>query len=190
MSLDVTPCAGVVDWVRCTAAYNAGAGLAPAEALGYKARTMKLELSDAILQRIHAPIVDEIVGHVRGLLHRVPSLGFTHMLIVGGFARSTIVYQALKALGDANGVAVVLSSKPAVAVVCGAVRYGLNPNVITHRTPRYTLGVTTYSHFAPGDPIAERVAGEDGVPRMKCVRACQTYECPRWCHARARAQNL
>ena len=176
MTLDIAPPpagAPAVDWARCVASYNAANGLAAGNALAFNARFSRLQLSEEIVRRIHAPIVDQIVGHARGLLHRDPPVGFTHMLIVGGFARSSILFDALRTLGEAKGITVVLSSKPAIAVVCGAVRYGLNPAVITHRAPRFTLGIRVRSPFRTGDPVAERVdateSDEDKTPRILYV---------------------
>ena len=165
--LDLIHSAAALDWPRAVASYNEANGLGAGAALTYNTRFTRLTLSEEIMRRIHNPIVDQIVGHARELLNRDPPIVFTHMLIVGGFSRSSILFNALRALGEANGVAVVRTKDPAIAVVCGAVRYGLNPAVITDRTMKYTLGITTRDTFQAGDPVSERIDdAEDGVPRI------------------------
>jgi len=85
------------------------------------------------------PVVNDIVEHLK----KMPEiLTCDTMYLVGGFAANDILRSHIeKAFAGVPTLKIIRPSFPALAVMSGAVRYGMNPAVVTYRFMPYTYGI-------------------------------------------------
>ena len=89
-------------------------------------------LSWAAMEALFEPVVKRIVNHVMALFEVAPECDY--VLLVGGFAACTLLQHRLReALKRQHEVRLVVPGGPHLAVLQGAVRYGLSPPHITRR---------------------------------------------------------
>lgn len=95
------------------------------------------------------------------------------MIIAGGFGESHWVQHELRKEYGAKGIAVVVPPEPSIAVLLGAVAYGLDPSAIEVRRARLSFGIANREQFDPrlAHHLAARDAGRvfetDGVLYVK-----------------------
>lgn len=107
------------------------------------------------------PVLDRVVAlvrrHVEGA-RRPPSLVF----LVGGFAESPLLQQAIRGALEGIVEEVVVPSRPAQAVLEGAALLGIDPDVVFARVSRYTYGTHLYGIWDEHlDPPERKVWLED-----------------------------
>jgi len=104
----------------------------------------------------------ESEGKIEGILEKVPEIDY--IILVGGFSESRLISESLaKEFKDYN---VICPSAPSVAVVKGAVVFGMRPQIIYSRKSRFTLGVRTYGDcFTSLVQANSDVTAEGGVYR-------------------------
>ena len=98
--------------------YNRDNGLVGDGALKFRAKAWRLTLTRAVIERLHMPIIEPIVRHLREELNRTNAeRKYTHILVVGGFSRSKLLFNKITELGLELGIPVMRPARPAVAVV-------------------------------------------------------------------------
>ena len=97
----------------------------------YNPRDVKIDdmeclcLSQTIMGKLFQPVLIETVSHLKGLLRKPSMSKVTVMLLVGGFAESTLLQSEVqKELSD---IRVIWPQSAGIAVVQGAVMYGRQP---------------------------------------------------------------
>ena len=101
-------------------------------------------ISSATMAGIFKPTVDRIVKCTGDVLRKVKSVKYIFM--VGGFSSSQYLTTAVRrSFGDK--VKVLIPEDPALAVLKGAVQFGLNPDFVRTRIVRKTYGVGSQSDF-------------------------------------------
>jgi hypothetical protein len=94
-------------------------------------------------------VVPSIVQETRRLLRTIPDL--SHVFLVGGLSESAVVRDAItKATSEAEWqrkVHVVIPPHPSLAVLTGAAKFGLNPNVICERVVKRTYGISISNRY-------------------------------------------
>lgn len=108
----------------------------------------------------------EVIERQRGLaLAEDPSAGREQMIVVGGFARSPYLRDAI-AHRFGEDARIILPEDPAVAVLGGAVHFAYDPSVIWGRRSKYTYGFSYSLIFRDGvDPETKRWTDEYGDER-------------------------
>lgn len=108
--------------------------------------------------------VEPILDLVDDQLARIGDAGVDRILLVGGFAQSRHLQNQLRQRIGSRSTLVV-PSKPAWAVLIGAVHFALAPSTaIVGRRSRYTYGVATAMRFEEGrDPEEFRTLDYAGV---------------------------
>ena len=119
----------------------------------------KLRISYKVFATLFAPSIESIVQHTRDILSNPVCAGMKDIILVGGFADSKIISTTLKQ--TFNDYRVIIPREAGLAVLRGAVIYGLTPNVVSERVARYTYGTSQYRYFMKGDPT-ERKRKIDG----------------------------
>lgn len=106
--------------------------------------------------------------HIEDILTHPDLPGVDYLFLVGGFAESPLLQQAVRAhFGD--GVTVVIPQDVSLAILKGAVLYGINPLTIKVRRSRLTYGVAVLNRFIHGrHPLDKRVV-KDGIEYCKDI---------------------
>ncbi|KAL5007577.1 hypothetical protein ScPMuIL_016383 [Solemya velum] len=105
----------------------------------------KLSIDTAFLkEKVFRETIYCISGHIQDTLKTAGPRVKT-ILVVGGFSESTLVQKHLETVFP--HMAVVIPQEAGVAVMKGAVLFGLNPNVICCRKSPYTIGISTSVPF-------------------------------------------
>ncbi|MFW6693191.1 Hsp70 family protein [Streptomyces sp. MAR4 CNX-425] len=131
--------------------------------------THTLVVGPGEVTRLFDSVVDEILAVIerQRALNRAedPSPGREQMLLVGGFARSPYLRDAV-AYRFGEEARIILPEDPAVAVLGGAVHFAYDPSVIWGRRSRYTYGFGVARPFREGiDPESKRWTDEYGEER-------------------------
>ena len=91
-----------------------------------------LSLSSGMMKKLFKPTIDRIKDHLKGLLQNPELFKVNTMLLVGGFADSTLLQQEIKK-AFSRQVRVLVPDNASAAVVKGALLFGKQPGKITER---------------------------------------------------------
>eukprot|EP00947_MAST-08B_sp_MAST-8B-sp1_P001498 g1498.t1 len=95
----------------------------------------------ATVQSFYKPVVDKIAAHAKELMRKPELVGTSYIVMVGGFSKSDILFEAVKEACAGEGVAVVKHPQADAAIVEGGVRFANNPTTIRDRVAKLTYGV-------------------------------------------------
>ncbi|OBZ90704.1 Heat shock protein 12B [Choanephora cucurbitarum] len=125
-----------------------------------------------LLNEVFEPIVQQILRLIEYQLQQSPDL--EAILLVGGFGQSNYLFRRIdECFADRVGM-IGVPPRGELAVVRGAVYFGLHPTTITERVSRRTYGIETRMLFQPAiDPPDFLVTGVDG--RDYCRQRFSVY---------------
>lgn len=114
------------------------------------------ELRDQVFE----PVIEKVLQLIEGQLVQSPNL--EAIFLVGGFGQSNYLFRRVEEV-FANRVGMIgVPPRGELAVVRGAVYFGLNPQIVTERVSRRTYGVETRMLFQKDlDPPEYSVVGVD-----------------------------
>jgi molecular chaperone DnaK (HSP70) len=119
---------------------------------------------DAMLD-LFKKTVNGVIQRVDDTLRQMTPKGCDYMFIVGGFAGSAVLHEAIRRQFETKVKKVVVPPVPGAAVVEGAVAFGLEPSIIVSRCCRLTYGYGCVRRFQACDPDSKRFvhdeSGED-----------------------------
>ena len=97
------------------------------------------------------PVIEPIIQHVSGLLdtHEIK-----YVFLVGGFGECKLLQQRVRTEFETGTCKVVVPMRPGLAVVQGAVIYGLSSAAFVSRKARFTYGVNTICGLNEFTPAA------------------------------------
>ncbi|XP_078340961.1 heat shock 70 kDa protein 12A-like [Crassostrea virginica] len=107
----------------------------------------KLRLAPKDAEDFFAETVNEITCHLKSLLQQKSGIGIGTIILVGGFAESPMLTQAVKSAFPQMRVIIPLEA--AWSVLRGAVIFGHDPSLIKERRSKYTYGVRVFDTFDP-----------------------------------------
>jgi len=108
---------------------------------------LKIEMD--LMKQFFQPTFDKIKQHISTVL-REPDIGeISHLFLVGGFAESPLLQEEIRA-EFSNQVNVVIPQGVGVAVLKGAVLYGLDPAIVHVRRAKITYGIGVIKPFKQG----------------------------------------
>ena len=91
-----------------------------------------------------------------------PDIGkISHLFLVGGFAESSLLQEEIR-IAFSERLTVVIPQGLAVAVLKGAVIYGLDPGVITTRRAKLTYGIGVIVPFQQGQHPIDKLVVRKG----------------------------
>lgn len=102
----------------------------------------QLKFSHDVIMGLFTPTVSKITKHLEELLIRVPDV--SHVFLVGGFADSAVLREATETTVTKltmTKAKVVSPPHPSIAVITGAVMFGLNQRAISSRILPKTYGI-------------------------------------------------
>jgi len=125
-------------------------------------------MPESVVQSFFEGPVNSAINHVRNLLAKPELHDLKHIFLVGGFAESPYLQEKVKAAFEPRGIKVVVPARPSLAVIIGAVQYGMTPNVIQSRASARTYGVPCLGVFEEGlhDPTRGEMKELDGIKHI------------------------
>lgn len=113
------------------------------------------------LQHIHRVLTNPSICCPSPSFSSSSARPISHLFLVGGFAESPVVQEAVRAEfagSSSGGVRVVIPQGVGLAVLRGAVLYGLDPSVVHVRRATRTYGIGIIRPFDPdGHPQGQRL---------------------------------
>ncbi|KAI8049127.1 uncharacterized protein B0P05DRAFT_500133 [Gilbertella persicaria] len=116
--------------------------------------------AEELREYVFEPVIRQVLDLIRGQLQQSPQL--EAIFLVGGFGQSNYLFRRVED-EFANQVGMIgVPPRGELAVVRGAVYFGLNPQIVTERVSRRTYGVETRMLFQDDiDPPEYSVMGAD-----------------------------
>ncbi|KAL1924594.1 uncharacterized protein VTP21DRAFT_4248 [Calcarisporiella thermophila] len=134
------------------------------EEAGIEAGIMRLT-AEELRNEVYEPVVQQVLGLIEQQLQAAGKL--EAIFLVGGFGQSNYLYNRVHQIFATRVSLIGVPPRGALAVVRGAVYFGLNPRMVTQRISRRSYGVETRMLFEPGlDPPEYSITGSDG--RLLC----------------------
>lgn len=111
-------------------------------------------LGPTVMKSLFFPVVSGIIGHIEGLLRKPELQNLTCLFMVGAFAESVILQEAMKT-AFSRRFPILIPNYAGIAVVQGATMFGQKPEVISSRIMATTYGFGTNNPFHPetDDPL-------------------------------------
>lgn len=121
-----------------------------------------LRLEPAAMTELFRPTVTNIKQHISNVLNN-PRIGTIHYLfLVGGFAESQILQKDIRDAFSGQ-VKVIIPQGVSLAILRGAVLFGLDPMVVNVRRSRMTYGVGVLNRFIHGAHPPSKLVVKDGI---------------------------
>ena len=125
-------------------------------------------LGPTAMKQIFQPVISGIVSHMENVLNRPELNNVSCLFMVGGFAESVILQEAIKTAFRSRSK-VLIPNDPVVAVVQGATMFGQKPTTVTSRVMATTYGFEIYRNFDPEVDPLEKKLDVEGTAKCKNV---------------------
>ncbi|KAG1146232.1 hypothetical protein G6F37_011918 [Rhizopus arrhizus] len=113
---------------------------------------------------VFEPVIKEVLNLCEEQLQKAQRL--EAIFLVGGFGSSNYLFERVQEEFGSRVGLVAVPPRCELAVVRGAVYFGLNPHIVTTRIPRYWYGIDTTTTFEEGvDPPSYKIIRADGSVR-------------------------
>ncbi|KAL1921667.1 uncharacterized protein VTP21DRAFT_10309 [Calcarisporiella thermophila] len=133
------------------------------ESIGLEGGMLRLSAQE-LKTEVFDPVIQEVLGLIEDQLHKAGHL--QAIFLVGGFGNSSYLFERTKQQFRDRVPLIATPPRAEMAVVRGAVLFGLNPRIVTTRIPRYWYGIDTTTTFEEGvDPWEYRIVRADGTVR-------------------------
>ncbi|OAD73785.1 hypothetical protein PHYBLDRAFT_145255 [Phycomyces blakesleeanus NRRL 1555(-)] len=120
---------------------------------------------DELREDIFEPVVKQVLSLISCQLSQSETR-LDAIFLVGGFGQSKYLAKRVKDTFETQVESICVPSRGELAVVRGAVMYGINPNRITHRVLRRTYGLEVHCPFDESeDSIENKMVTSDGAVR-------------------------
>ncbi|KAI9302037.1 hypothetical protein BJ944DRAFT_242736 [Cunninghamella echinulata] len=122
--------------------------------------------ANELRERVFDPVIDKVISLIEMQYSQIADRRLSCIFLVGGFGSSHYLYQRVQQVFESRVQQILCPPRAALAIVRGAVYFGLNPRLITSRVSRRTYGINAGLPFEPDkDPISTRVIRPDGSVR-------------------------
>ena len=98
-----------------------------------------LRLKWEAVQKLFDPVVEQVLQAIENVDSAVLFRRFSYLLLVGGFAESLYMQQAIKNRFSQR-TTVLVPEQPQLAIIRGAVRYGHQPEEVKSRISKFSYG--------------------------------------------------
>ena len=127
-----------------------------------------LVLTYRTMSSLFQPIISRIYEIIKVVLDKCDDIN--HIILVGGFAANNLLLQKIKSLFAKNSV--IRGKDPHLAVLKGAVQYGIHRKLIKSRKMRQTIGLETCVAFKSGIHKEKRKVQINGQNYCKIFLPC------------------
>lgn len=125
-------------------------------------------LGPSAMKQLFEPVVSGIVSHMTTLLKKPSLRNINALLMVGGFAESAILQNAIrKALGSRCKILIPRDAR--IAVVQGATMFGQTSTIVSSRVMATTYGFRCFANFDPKIHPLEKKEIYDGDAKCKDI---------------------
>jgi len=125
-------------------------------------------LGPKAMKSLFGPVVNGIIRHMGELLSKPALKNVSCLFMVGGFAESVILQEAVKTAFSSR-CRVLVPNYAGIAVVQGATMFGQKPAVVTSRVMATTYGFETHKNFDPKIHDPEKKIVVEGIALCKNV---------------------
>ncbi|KAJ6226614.1 hsp70 family protein [Anaeramoeba flamelloides] len=111
-----------------------------------------IKISKKYLHSFFEEPVNQVIDCVKQIFVKHKDLNdIQNIFMVGSYSNSQVLETRVRETFEAQpyNIKVLKGTNPGRAIVCGAVRYGLNPSTIRSRTYAYNYGLNWYPRFNP-----------------------------------------
>ncbi|KAL0076939.1 hypothetical protein J3Q64DRAFT_1811287 [Phycomyces blakesleeanus] len=124
-------------------------------------------------KHVFEPVIQQVLQLIDDQISQ-SQIKLDTIFLVGGFGQSVYLYRRVREMFE-NRVGIIgVPPRGELAVVRGAVYFGLNPRMVSERVSRRTYGVETRMLFDPRqDPPEQCIKGDDG--RIFCKQRYSVY---------------
>ena len=119
-------------------------------------------LGSTTMKKLFDPVIKGIVGHLKNLLKGRALKGVEFFFLVGGFAESFLLQEAIKKQFS-NRFTILVPNNAGIAVVQGAVMFGQRPGIINSRIMSTTYSIKVCHHFDVNVHPIDKMEEVDGV---------------------------
>lgn len=133
------------------------------ESIGLEDGTLCLTAAE-LRTEVFDPVVSEILALIEEQLQKANKL--EAIFLVGGFGTSSYLFECTQQAFASRVGFIAIPPRGELAVTRGAVLFGLNPQIVTSRVPRYWYGIDTTMTFDERfDPPEYKIVKADGTAR-------------------------
>jgi len=122
-----------------------------------------LRLQPSVMMSLFEPVVSAIVHHIQELLQLQELSNIEYVFLVGGFAESAVLQEAVRNAFRGSMVRVIIPQDVSLTILKGAVMFGHDPTMVHVRRSALTYGVGCLNKFIPGNHPPEKRVVKDGV---------------------------
>lgn len=120
-----------------------------------------LRLEPSAMEHLFHKTVENIRKHIENIINQ-KDMNIEHIFLVGGFAESLILQKEIKDAFSSTQK-VIIPQGVSLAILKGAVLFGLDPTTINIRRLRMTYGVGVLNRFIHGVHPREKLVVKDGI---------------------------
>ncbi|XP_072353858.1 heat shock 70 kDa protein 12B-like isoform X2 [Scyliorhinus torazame] len=121
-----------------------------------------LRMTPEAITELFQPTVKQVVLHIENLLSKPEVTGVKFLFLVGGFAESPILQQAIqRAFG--NLCRIIIPQDVGLTILKGAVLFGLDPTIVRVRRSPLTYGVGVLNKFVEGKHPKDKLLVKEGT---------------------------
>ena len=125
-------------------------------------------LGPETMKSLFDPVVNGIIRHMRELLSKPAVKNVSCLFMVGGFAESVILQEAIKTAFRSR-CRVLVPNSAGIAVVQGATMFGQKPSIVTSRVMATTYGFRIHRNFDPKKHDPKKKIVVEGVAKCKDI---------------------
>ncbi|XP_055927818.1 uncharacterized protein LOC129959051 isoform X1 [Argiope bruennichi] len=120
-----------------------------------------LRLEPPAMEDLFRRTIEKIIQHIESIINQ-KDIGIDDIFLVGGFAESLILQKEIKDAFSSR-LKVIIPQGVSLAILKGAVLFGLDPTTINIRRLRMTYGVGVLNRFIHGVHPREKLVIKDGI---------------------------
>ncbi|CAH1263872.1 HSPA12A [Branchiostoma lanceolatum] len=136
-----------VTFLKETLAINIADKVSNSSVEGVRFSNGLLRMSREAMHSLFEPVLDQITAHIRSLLASPKVTNIKTIFLVGGFADSPLLWEAVAGAVSDIEVRVLVPEEASLAVIKGAVLFGRNPDAIQERVSARTYGARSMTEF-------------------------------------------
>ncbi|XP_067894460.1 heat shock 70 kDa protein 12B [Heterodontus francisci] len=121
-----------------------------------------LRMTPEAIAELFQPTIKQVVLHIETLMNRPEVAGVKFLFLVGGFAESPILQQAVQQ-AFSTICRVIIPQDVGLTILKGAVLFGLDPTIVRVRRSPLTYGVGVLNKFVEGKHPREKLLVKEGT---------------------------
>lgn len=118
--------------------------------ISYCPKLGMLRIKSSLIQKLFEPVTLAIIKHIAVVLNSPSIENLNYLFLVGGFAESQILQHAIRNAFKPSNIKVIIPQEVSLAILKGAVLFGLDPTIISIRRSRMTYGIGVLNRFVHG----------------------------------------